>query len=438
MSPPPSDPVAIRIRDIAKGGAGVGHAESGDDERTWFVEGALPGELIEAIAFKTKRKFVRAEAGEVREPSPHRVEAPCVYAQACGGCDWQHVDPEAQARLKADIVAGQLRKLDFEMLEPVPSPAVLGYRRRARMHYEQRPGGGLHLGFHRRQSREIEDIERCVVLEPVLDAALQRLRERPELLAPVGEVHALSDGKRVVLGLPRVKPNKARVAGFEAMIGEAEDAGLVGVVMRGNRKRATVGIGELDIDGARGADPLRVGPFAFAQAQMAQNLALVAEVEVRAQPRERTVLELYAGAGNFTRRLARGAHRLDAVDDSREGINALRRLVGKAAWPVHAKAANVDKFLPGLVEAESRYDVVVLDPPRGGVGIEGAQRIAKLARARIVYVSCDPATLARDLAAMLETNPKLRLRGVRVFDMMPMTSECETVAWLEVEGSEGK
>lgn len=435
---PPAPPTLVRIRDVAKGGAGVGHTELSDaapddapaedaDRRTWFVEGALPGELVRAVAHKAKRKVVRAAAVEVVEASDDRVVPPCPLATRCGGCDWQHVAPQRQAELKQSIVAGQLRRLQPRFEATAASPSALGYRRRARLHY-RRDGDHFELGFHRRNTHEIENHEHCPVLAPELDAAVQRLRDVADALLPAGEVHALSDGVRVVIGLPGMRPDKVPMARFEALL--SENSGLVGIVFRGGRKRETIGRAELSIDAFAGQAPLRAGPFAFTQAQAEQNEALVKHVARVAKAEGKELLELFAGGGNFTRALAKVAKHVFAVDDSREAIASLRRMASHLKLPVDAKAAQVDKVLP-TYGAPKSVDVIVLDPPRGGVGKKGAAAIARLVKERIVYVSCDPATLNRDLEIMMATRPELRLKKVRVFDMMPMTSECETVAVLE-------
>ena len=140
-------PVRVVIHAIANGGEGIGRAESGDT-RVWFVEGGLPGDTVMVAPLQSKPRMLRGRALEVLVASPLRAAAPCPLAERCGGCGWQHVRPEAQAGLKAQIVSDLLRKLG-PTVTAVASPAALGYRRRARMHFEKRPGG-LQLGFFAR------------------------------------------------------------------------------------------------------------------------------------------------------------------------------------------------------------------------------------------------------------------------------------------------
>ena len=439
-----TDTTRVRIHGVAHGGAGVGRSEPASpdaepDGRTWFVHDALPGELVEVELLKAKRRYLRGRAVQILESSPDRVEAPCAFASESGGCSWQYVRAGAQAQLKGEVVAGQLRRLVDEVHAVVPSPRSEGYRRRARMHYA-REGQAFVLGFHRFRTREIEDQTGCMVLEPALDAALQRLRAIGSLLPRRGEVHGVTDGRRVVLGLPGIKMFKALHEALEGLVEddfESASDGLVGIVIRGGRRRITIGQGSLPIDGGR-YPAIGAGPFDFAQAQAGLNEQLVQHVAERCRAgigAGAEVLELYAGSGNFTRAVAPGLGRVRAFDDARDAINRLRGMAREHNLPVDARRANVDRLLPQLVDDEERFDVVLLDPPRGGVGREGAAAIARLAKRRIVYVSCDPATLARDLEAMLEANPTLRVVEARVFDLMPMTAEVETVVVLEPGGA---
>ena len=191
----------IRIRALAHGGDGVGNLVEGEGP-TWFVPGALPDEVIDAQEVRAAKRFVHGRLVEIVEPSPHRVEPPCPYAGTCGGCQWQHVDPVKQPEFKARIVADQLRSVSAGVRVGFAGPAE-GYRRRVRMHY-RRSDSGFSLGFHAARSREVVDVPKCLVLDPALDAATQRLRAVAGLLPASGEILGLSDGKKAILGLPKV------------------------------------------------------------------------------------------------------------------------------------------------------------------------------------------------------------------------------------------
>lgn len=428
----------VLVRDLAHGGEGIGRSEDPSETRVWFVEGALPGERVRVALDQEHKRFLRGHVVELLERSPLRVEPPCPLADRCGGCSWQHVDASQQAELKRGIVAGQLRRLGVEIGPARPSPKSLGYRRRARLHY-RRQGERLELGFFGHHSHEVVDHERCPVLSPVLDAGLQLVREWAHLLPAEGEVLGLCNAHEVVLGLPGVRHSDeleaAIRATIERTIATAGEAGpiLLGVQLRGGREHVGVGKTSLELDAFGKLPPVVQGPYTFSQAQAEQNQALVEHVLTMARADGTRVLELHAGVGNFSRALAREAKRVWTLDGDREAVTALQRLVERERLPIAAKRGKVERLLANLAEAdERRYDVVVLDPPRAGIGEEAARDLAKVAQQRIVYVSCDPATLARDLSVLVEHG--FALTDVTVFDMMPMTAEVETVATLVRKG----
>lgn len=440
MAETPSDPASfvVLVRDLAHGGEGVGRSEDPAETRVCFVEGALPGERVRVALDQEHKRFLRGHVTELLERSPLRVEPPCPLASRCGGCGWQHVDAAAQAEQKRNIVAGQLRRLGVEIRKVVASPQPLGYRRRARLHYRKQ-GSTLELGFFGHHSHDIVDHTHCPVLSPVLDWGLQRVREWAEHLPSEGEVLALCNADEVVLGLPGVRHGDAIEAAIRATIERSQAADgpvLLGVQLRGAREHVGVGKTSLELDAFGTLPPVVQGPFTFSQAQAEQNQALVEHVLAMARVADSRVLELHAGVGNFSRALAREAKRVWTLDGDREAVTALQRLVERERLPIAAKRGKVERLLQNLAEAdERRYDVVVLDPPRAGIGEAAARDLAKVAQQRIVYVSCDPATLARDLAVLVEQG--FSIVDVTVFDMMPMTPEVETVATLVRKGGRG-
>lgn len=411
----------IRIRALAHGGDGIGNLLEGEGP-TWFVPGALPDEIVDAAEVRVAKRFVQGRLVQIVEPSAHRVEPPCPHAAACGGCQWQHVDPVKQPEFKARIVADQLRGLSKGVRVGYAGPAT-GYRRRARLHYA-RTDAGFTLGFHAPRSSAVIDVERCPVLDPALDAAVQRLRSVAGLLPGSGEVLGLSDGTHVVLGLPRVKPTPEVLEGLGAVLNET----LVGIEVRGGRQSGHVGQRTLSVDGTAKWPAVRLGAFSFGQANAHGNKALVDHVVAKAEADGLRVLELYAGSGNFSRALARTAQRVWASDTDHDAVRTLQGLAKAEELPINAKRQSATNLLPKLAESRSTYDVIVLDPPRAGLGKEGMAAACRVATERIVYVSCDPATLARDLE--VATSRGFDVEDVTVFDMMPMTSHVEVVATL--------
>ncbi|MBL9102114.1 MAG: class I SAM-dependent RNA methyltransferase [Myxococcales bacterium] len=422
----------VAIHGVAHGGEGVGKAEA--EPRTWLVEAALPGEVVLAERVEARARMIRGRVLRVIEASAARQDAPCAIAGACGGCGWQHVRPAAQAELKRDIVAGLLRRFAVPAIAVVASPEALGYRRRARMRFE-RTDAGLIMGFVGRDGRSVIDAPDCPVLDGPLRHAFARVRGLAALLPAHGEVHAISDGARAVVGVAsraeahgHVVPLPPLRGGAEA-ISRALDEVLVGVVGPG----IAVGTTALGVDAAGPEDmSVRTGPFAFAQAQAAQNAAMVEHVARQAGAGHRRGLELFAGSGNFTRRLAPLCKVLTAVELDAGGAANLQTLAARLA--VRGCRIEVRREAAAATLARGgSYDLVVLDPPRGGLGSKAARDLARVAAGRVVYVSCDPATLARDLADLVTAGRSVV--DVTVFDMMPMTPEVEVVVTLAAEQS---
>ncbi len=382
------------LESLAFGGEAVGR---GDDGRVVFVSGGAPGDRVVARVVDDKKSFVRAELVRVVSAGAARVVPPCPIVERCGGCPWQHVGDDAQRAAKQAIVARALGKLDA-IVEPLAAaPAALGYRTRARM-----TARGGAVGFAGRRSHDIVDVERCLALDPALDAAMQAARRAcGGLVGEEGTIAGLVAGGVVELALASgAGADRARLAAAaRALVGQAAIA------------RDTV-------------DDPSAPAAGFAQANAAQNETLRRLVAQAARADGLTVLELYAGDGNFTRDLAVVASGGVAVEGDRAASARLRERLGThPAWQASSEPAV--RAVERLTHARARFDVIVLDPPRAGAA-ELIAMLPALAPARIVYVSCDPMTLARDLAT-LSRHGYATERAWPV-DMMPQTWHVEVVA----------
>ena len=430
-----TSPPLVELRSLAHGGWAVGHSETGvpsGGPATWFVSGALPGERVEALPLRTRGGVVFGRTVRVLQASPDRRMPPCPLAGRCGGCDLQHAAPQAQGRLRRRIVEDALRTIGglrgVEVVSlPVPDASELGYRRRVKMHYRHR-GGDFELGFRRAGAHELVDVSSCPVLTPALDRAAQRVRALAEHLPKQGNVLGLDVGGRVLLGLPGVRPTETLLASVRAGLDEV----LVGVELRGGRRRASVGTVRCIVDRDERGVGVRAGPFSFVQANAAVNAAMLARVR-EIVGATGSVLELYAGAGNWTRAWARRGRPGVAVEADREAASNLGAMVRARRWPVRVRRGRADRVVAALAAEGARFEVGLVDPPRAGLGAAVVDRLAELVTDRIVYVSCDPATFARDVARLSRSG--FALASVAVADMMPNTSHAEIVARLERPGA---
>lgn len=389
-----SELLELDVTALAAGGDGVARDATG---RVTFIPRACPGDRVRVRIVHATSSFARAELVEIVTPSPDRVEPPCPhFARGCGGCQWQHVARPAQLAAKHAIVAGALRKLTGLVVHPVDDPTPpYHWRRRARLHVV-----GGKVGLYALDSRRLVDLDRCPQLDARLDAPLALIAARTP---PDGEL-ALVVGHDGAVAVGTGRPWKLAAR----LLGQAE---IRGVVAGGTAA------GEPVIEVEPG---LWGGPWDFAQASEAGNARLVEVVRAalgaapgRASPR---VLELFAGAGNFTRGLVEDGWRVLATD-----AVAPARTSGGGEGAVERLAGPVAEVLGTLT---GTFDAIVLDPPRAGAAA-AIDDIVRLAPRTIVYVSCDPATLARDAGRLVEAG--YRATDAWPIDLMPQTAHVEVV-----------
>jgi len=403
------------------------------DGRKGGVADALPGERVEIALRKRRRKMQEAELIRVLEPSPARVQPECEYFGRCGGCALQHLQHTAQVSFKQQAVAEALKRIgNVEPLEWLP--AVVSepwhYRRRARLGVKYVTAKNRVLvGFRERAGPYITDMRHCPVLEPPLDGLLGELAELIEKSSirerlPQIEAAVADDVVALVLRV-LAEPSEADVEAFRAF-GAKHDIDLYwqrggpGTIVPLDRARSLTY--ELPGLGLK----YEFLPTDFVQVNAGINAELVSTAVRLAAPEPTDrVLDLYCGLGNFSLPLAQRAGALLGVEGdaglvARAARNAAVNRVGNARF------VTADLMALGWGFYRERWDIVVLDPPRTGAEAP----IAELARSnprRIVYVSCHPATLARDARVLVDKHG-FTLRLARVFDMFPHTHHIESLA----------
>lgn len=407
-----------------------------------YVRGALPGEVVRIGRAAKDGKILRAPLLEVLSRSEVRVEPTCSVLARCGGCPLGHASRAWQADRKRGWLEEALRAqgidVDAVAIELVLPEPARGYRTRARLAWDARRSRG-HLGYREARDATVVVPERCEILVPALELARRTLDERvgPHL-AGTGEVHlALSsspDGttEAVVARVSSSDPQPpALYAALDALVRSGSLAGA-SLLVGGAGVATTYGEPverSRDVDGRA----LLADVGAFRQAHVAAAHELGTRVLRGARPEREHVLELYAGHGHFTLALAARAASMLAVELDPSAVRALRANAAAHGLGLDARAEDAAASLDTIerevrAKKRSRPSVVVLDPPRAGAA-ECVPGLAALGPSRLVYVSCDAATLARDAGRLAATG--LTLREVAVVDLFPDTLHVELVARFE-------
>jgi 23S rRNA (uracil1939-C5)-methyltransferase len=441
----------LQIESLAFGGNGVARLNG----FVVFVRRGLPGDKVRARVTKVQRRHAEALATDVLEPSPLRVDAPCKHYPECGGCRFQDLAYEAQVESKAAQVGDALRRIGGiaePPLEPiVPAEEIFHYRNKLEYSFTQTDDGPA-LGFHRAgRWDEILDIEYCWLTTDLGNAIRNAVRDwaRADRLIAYDQAEhtgylrhlVVREGRntsQVLVQLVTGAGEKFDTGGFvDTLRAFSEVRSIHWSVNDGPAEVTNLPTkllwGEDAIEEELGGLRFRVRPNAFLQTntRMAEQLYRVAR-EFAALEGKETVYDLYCGIGTIGLTLARDALTVWGVDVSEESIacaleNADLNGIGNAAF----FAGNVGQVLEELHERAGDPDVVVVDPPRAGLAGKALKRLGEIGAPRIVYVSCNPTTLAGDLKR-LRSDYGYTLRRARPVDMFPHTPHVECVALLEL------
>jgi len=462
------DTLSVTIDDLAYGGEGVGRA----DGYVVFVPGGVPGDTVRVRLTQARARFGRGAIESIDRPSPDRVEAPCPYFGRCGGCRLQHLRYEAQLALKTKQVTDCLQRLGgigaFEMRPILPAPEIYGYRNKmeftvARADAGERvvpkgrrldPGAGGEgpvVGLHEADRYDVVlDIERCLLqsdrMNALLDEARRFIADRrltvydQESGEGLLRFLMLREGKGTGEAMVNMVTSAPSVSELEPLVGRAQARvpETSSVVLNVNPKKASVAVGvEEHLLGGRdhireslGGLTFQVSAGSFFQTNTAQAERLFGLVlDAAALTGEETVLDLYAGTGAISLLLARRCRRVFGIEVAPAAVaDAVRNAEVNGITNCTFLAGEVRFALPELISRGVAADVAVCDPPRAGFHPKALAALATLAPARVVYVSCNPATLARDVGDLARSG--YRVEWVQPVDMFPHTPHIEVVAHL--------
>jgi len=429
------DELRLSIEKLVYGGDGLAHTEG----NTVFVPYVLPGEEVRAATKSKKKKLIWAELLEVTTAAKERGKAKCAHFQKCGGCHYQHIPAAEQLRLKKEILRETLSRLggiawDGPIVEHAAEP--YGYRNRAQ--WAVRSGMPRAIGYFLPESSVIVPIDECPVLSPRLTHTFARLQEMARsgtLPAGILEIEAFADSadEKIALNVAFdkfTKPASELATTFQSALPQLES--LLLLDQKKNRFELT-GPGYLYHQA--GGYKYRVSHLSFFQV----NRFLIEDLlkTVTANARGELALDLYSGVGFFTLPLAKPFQRVVGVDANLAATRDLYANAEAAGLTIPTHNEHAEEFLK---KTEEKPDFVVLDPPRAGLGAEASEKLAKLGAAEIVYLSCDPSTLARDLAVMTGSprkpkeiaGPSVRyqITEMHLFDLFPQTFHIETLVRL--------
>jgi 23S rRNA (uracil1939-C5)-methyltransferase len=451
----------LHIEKLIYGGDGLARLPADEHGRgkAVFVPFVAPGDTIEATLTETRPGFTRARVDRIVTPSRERVEPACPYFTRCGGCHYQHIDYAAQFRYKSDILRETLRrtaKLDLQQEIVTHSAEPWGYRNRTRLHVRHEPEfsfGYFHFGSH-----VLLPVDHCPISSPLINraiAAVWTLGRRKDVVPKA--LHGLQffanhdDSKLLVelyllrkeaadIEAPSAAESKPSSRAMEAFAEKLQSLvpQLAGVAafatgawepdwelqapLAATRSENAQLIGDEFLTYQAAGKDYRVSAGSFFQT----NRFLVDKLieSVVGQRTGRAALELYAGAGLFTAHLARNFDQVIAVEASPQSFGDLRHNVPANVKPLRI---TTEAFLAERA-AKLAPDLVVLDPPRAGVGAKSANALCRLSASHVTYVSCDPATLSRDLVPLLESG--YRVEQAHLVDLFPQTYHMETVLHL--------
>ena len=423
----------LTIEKLVYGGDGLARLPEDEHGRgkAVFLPFVLPGELVAASLVEEKPGFARGRVDQVLKASPQRVAAPCPYFQRCGGCHYQHTSYEHQLEIKATILKENLRriaKLELETeLQIHPSPPW-NYRNRARFKIHNAPE--FALGYYRFGSHELLPVEECPISSLLINraiAAFWELGRAGQITEGIQEIEFFGNAEDTQLLVEAYCAPAAQVVVVEQWATEVQKSlpETAGVAMfrpltRGPtdpERIAVIGAGEVIYQTGRAAYRVSAGAFFQVNRHLTEQLVDI----VTAGRQGRIALDLYSGVGLFSVALARRFAQVIAVEPSQ---TSHADLLHNSPGNVKAVRATAEQYLANAA-GRLKPDLVIVDPPRSGLGEKVIRELLDLAAPAVTYVSCDPATLARDLGRLLGAG--YRVEQAHFVDLFPQTYHLESV-----------
>ncbi|MEO6804034.1 MAG: 23S rRNA (uracil(1939)-C(5))-methyltransferase RlmD [Granulicella sp.] len=423
----------LQIQSMFYGGSGLGReTTASSDYATITVPFTLPGEIVEATTIAASGHIISAELVAIEQPSPNRVEPRCPHFGACGGCQYQHASYAAQTQIKQDILRDTLQAAGLTTL---PEPQLhtaepWGYRNRIRLRVAT-VDGALHIGYNRRGSYEMLPIHECPIAAPLLlraaEAVLTIATTLPTWARQLAEIELFtnSDQSRLQITFFLRSDRSTDLAAFskqlQTLVPELAGTGITIVGASGRKEQPGASWGASGLKYQTAGREYWVSRGSFFQV----NRFLVEELLqlVTADRSGALAWDLYAGVGLFSRPLAESFAEVVGVETVVGDLAAVLKGPGK-----RAVGATVADFLRAAAVDRDRPQLIVMDPPRAGLGPEVCELLSRIKAPQMVYISCDPVTLARDLKAMVDSG--YTVNELHLVDLFPQTFHMETVAIL--------
>jgi 23S rRNA (uracil1939-C5)-methyltransferase len=418
-----------------------------------FVPFVLATEKIEAMLTEQKSGFARATAEKIIESSPHRVQPQCPYFTRCGGCHYQHADYQHQLEIKRQILRENLQriaKLELDREIEVHSSSSWNYRNRSRLQVQTHPN--FAIGYFKTASRELLPVEECPISSPLINRGIAVLWQLGRAGKAASGVHAIElfanadDSQMLITLWCLAEARRAEVRNFAEDL-KAALPEILGVTAFREAQSAAkkyavhdrlVTVGDKQLTYQAGNVNYRVSTGAFFQTNRHLTVDLVKTV-TQDQSGE-LALDLYAGVGLFSATLASNFRHIVSVESSDLSFPDLEHNLPSHSTaiqdstesylsrPRNPQRTKADTSLPIDTSGKPKVDLIVVDPPRSGLGDRVTRLLISLAAPRITYVSCDPATLARDLVSLLIAG--YRVEQAHLFDLFPQTFHIESVLHL--------